>query len=214
MQKLIFHLSVLPLSIFLSLVFTNFYFVSYGHSRYFETLSKVIEVERKMIRGVAKIKGIEAPAEQDIQSFKDIFEPLKCFVPITISVKEQADTILYSNIPTEIERLEEPKCKRYLYDFNNPNWGKPSTSNINIGNHIIRVGEYHTPDWSKRFKRWATNPTEWFASYRNRITSLFFMFMGLFYAVLLALIWNYRSKHLSKDIKPLLENLNSRKDQK
>jgi hypothetical protein len=174
----------------------------------------VIEVERKMIRGMAKIKGIDVLAEQDIQSFKDIFEPLKCFVPVTISSKEQADTIFYSNIPTETERLEVQRCQRYLYDFNNPNWGNPSTSSVNIGSHVIRIGKYNTPDWPKRFKRWIANPVEWFASYRNRITSLFFMFTGLFYAVLLALIWNYRSKHLSKDIKPLLENLNSRKDQK
>ncbi len=212
--KLLLHLSVLLISIIFSLFSTYLYFELFGHDRYFSTLSKVVAVERKMIRGIAQIEGIDLMAEKNIKSFKDVFDPLKCFVPITITSGNESGKIVYTNMPTETERVELKRCLRYLYDFDNPNWGEPSKNNVEVGEYVVRIGEYNTPIWSKRFLRWIVNPAEWFASYRNRITTLFFMFTCLFYSASLAFIWANRSKHLSEDIKPLLEKLNKQRDQK
>ena len=115
---------ILLLSITLSFITTYYYFDWFGHKRYFGTISKVVKTETRIIKGIEKIEGIASLADRDIKSFEAVFEPLFCFVPILVTHKEPPNQIVFDNTPNETERVTIGKCKRYLFDFDNPDLEK------------------------------------------------------------------------------------------
>jgi len=205
------HLLVFFLSIIGGIGFTYLYHSVFQHDRYFSTLSKVAKVERSMIRGMKNIQGIDLLAEQNIKSFGDIFEPLKCLVPVKIVLEKSQTQVEYTNIPTKKERSEIKICQRYGYEFDNPNWGNPADNNIVLGRYIIKIGLYNTPDLLGDFLRWIKHPNEWLTSSFDRITIPFLMLTVLFYSISFALLWAYRAKHVSIDMKEVLDEVTNSK---
>ena len=202
-QNILLHFLILLLSIFLSFITTYFYFDWFGHKRYFGTISKVVKTETDIIKGVAKIEGIASLADRDIKSFEAVFEPLFCFVPILVTHKEQPDQIVFENIPNETERTNIGKCKRYLFDFDNPDWKKSTV--VSLGNYEIKIGKYRIPEWSPTYWKWFRNHADWFKSWHDTYTVVFIVHAIFFYLLLWVFAWRYYSKHLAEDIKPLLK---------
>jgi hypothetical protein len=202
-QNVLLHLLILLVSIFFSLITTYFYFDKFAHGRYFGTLSAVNKIDRKIIEGIKNIEGIDLLADQKINSFKAIFEPLKCLAPAKIISKEQSDKTIYTNIPNEKERTTPGICLRYLYDFDNPNWGE----SIPVGEYEIKFGKYSIPEWSATYERWLRNPADWMQSWFNRYTIVFFTHAGFWYLLVWSLTLRSNEYYLSKELKPLLKDL-------
>ena len=149
------------------------------------------------------IKGIDLLADQKINSFKAIFEPLKCLAPAKIIMKGQPNKEIYSNIPDEKQRTTPGICLRYLYDFDNPDWIKT----IPVGKYEIKFGKYSIPEWSATYERWLRNPADWMQSWFNRYTIVFFTHAGFWYLLVWSLTLRNNEYYLSKELKPLLKDL-------
>jgi hypothetical protein len=160
-------------------------------------------VQADIFEGIAKIEGINSLADKNIKSFKEIFEPLRCLAPAKIIMKGQPNKEIYSNIPDEKQRTTPGICLRYLYDFDNPDWIKT----IPVGKYEIKFGKYDTPNWWKTYKRWISNPHQWAKSWLDRYTVIFFIHVGFLYLLLWALCVRINEHFLSKEISPLLKDL-------
>ena len=125
--------------------------------------------------------------------------------------KEQPNQIVFDNTPNETERATKGKCKRYLFDFDNPDLKKPTV--ISLGSYEIKIGKYKT-EWSRIYWKWFRNHADWFKSWHNTYTVNFIVHAIFFYLLLWLFAWRYYSKHLAHDIKPLLKSLNSEKGKK
>tara|TARA_Y100001934_G_C12342203_1_gene770784 strand:- start:1509 stop:2132 length:624 start_codon:yes stop_codon:yes gene_type:complete len=202
--KLLFHLSILLISLIISLLFTYAYFNFWQHDRYYEgTISSVEKKEIKIIKGLATI--IDPVAEKNIQAFSEAFQGLsnKLAVKITLDGGE-----VYSNIQNKYDKKKDIRYfKREL---------KNKTKSFPLGQskYIIHVDTYLPPKWSTKFWRWFKHPEIWFTSSFDWLTVIFLMFSAIFYLISLAGLWAYQSKVLSKDIRPLLVELAKQKNQK
>ena len=114
--------------------------------------------------------------------------------------------IIFSNIPNEKEWTTIGRCKRYLYKFDNPDWGKSTV--VSVGSYDIKIGKYRIPEWSPTYWKWFRNHADWFKSWHDTYTVTFIVHAIFFYLLLWVFAWRYYSKHLAQDIKPLLEKLN------
>ena len=192
-HKLLLRLLVILTSIFLSLIFTYLYFELFQHDRYYKgTIANVEKTETEMIKGLASITGIGSLAIEDIKSFEKIFSPLENYLAVTIT---KAGKLVYSNIPKEKE-LKLKKNRRYVWQgLKNEPLDFPLTNS----DFVIHVDTYIPPKWSSEFVRWIKQPQDWFTPTYNSITVPFLMLIVLFYWILFALFWSYRSEYLEEE---------------
>lgn len=204
-EKLFFNLSFFLISIIISLVVTYAYFNFFQYDRYYKgTIASVEKTEINIIKGLASINDIGSIAENNIQSFRGVFEGLRYKLPVKITLDGEE---VYSNIQSKDDKAE--KNPRY---FKKTLKNKPESFPLGQSKYIIHVDTYKPPLWSTKFWRWFKHPEIWFAKSFDWLTVPFLMFVAIFYSIALAGIWAYRSKVLSKDIKPLLQELSKRKD--
>jgi hypothetical protein len=204
-EKILFHLSFLLISIIISLVVTYAYFNFFQYDRYYKgTIASVEKTEIKMIKGLASINGIGSVAENNIQSFEGIFEGLRYKLPVKITFDGKE---VYSNIQSK-----DGKTKKNPRYFKKKLKNKPELFPLGQSKYIIHVDTYNPPLWSTKFWRWFKHPETWFTKSFDWLTVPFLMFVAIFYSIALAGIWQYQSKVLSQDIKPLLVKLSRQED--
>ena len=114
---------------------------------------------------------------------------------------------MYSNIQSKDDKSE--KNPRY---FKKKLRNKPESFPLGQSKYIIHVDTYNPPLWSTKFWRWFKHPEIWFTKSFDWLTVPFLMFVAIFYSIALAGIWQYQSKVLSQDIKPLLVKLSRQED--
>ena len=170
------------------------------HDRYYSTISKVETNQRYMIKGLSLVEGIGSNAEKNIKSFEGIFDVLRDLLPVKIT---QEGKEIYSNILSN-DDLKLKKNRRYYWEGLKE---EPSSFSLGDSSYTIEVDTYIPPKWSSEFLRWIKQPGKWFTPRFDFITIPFLMFAFLFYWILWARLWLYRSRYLSREIKEAIADI-------
>ena len=185
-KRVILYGVLLVVSVIGSLLFTYIY-GAFQHDRYWDgTISKVVDTEIGIIQGVASIVTVNNLTTIDNKHYKKMFDPLKGKVGVFVTFD---GVIIYSNLSS-----------KRVFD------GDPiSIENDNgLGFKIYR---YSPPKWSFNYKRWITSINVWFTPRFDYITVPFLTALVINYLFLYALLWRYREKHMSRDVRQLLNKL-------
>ena len=177
---------LLFISIITSLLFTYVY-GSFQHERYWEgTIRNVIDTEINLIKGIASIVTENDLTNIDNDYYKALFDSLTGKVGVSVVSNNE---LVYSNIVNNRAFDDEP---------------------ISIENNtglVFKLYRYASPAWGFNFKRWLTSIDKWFTPRFDYITVPFLFSLIINYLFLYALLWRYREKHMSMDVRQLLNKL-------
>lgn len=186
-RRVILYGLLLFISIIASLLFTYVY-GSFQHERYWKgTISKVVDTEITLIKGIASIVTDNDLFYVDKKKYKSMFDSLTGKVGVTITLN---DELIYSNISDD-----------RFFD------GKYVNIENNNGSLAFKIYRYTTPVWGSNFKSWIKRIDDWFTPRFDYITVPFLTALVMNYLFLYALLWRYREKHMSRDVRQLLNKL-------
>jgi len=199
-NKKLLHLIVFLFSIFFSLFMLYLYYGFFQHDRYFETIRKVEDTEIAIIKGFAKIEKVGSSVEKNIDSYKEIFDGLNNKLPVRILLEGEE---IYSNI-LSAEEIKTRNDLRYHWEGLRK---KPIKITLGNSKYLVEIDRYIPPKWRSEFYRWLRQPSRWFSPLFDVLTVPFLIFMVLFYSFFFAWLWAYRSRHLSKEMQDVLDEV-------
>ena len=166
------------------------------YDRYYKgTIPEVEKTEIDMIRGLVSIKDIGSLISKNTDQFSKIFDPLNGKLGISII---RSGEKIYTNIPD----------RQGLEAINRTVREEPIESLlVNNSDYTILIQKLIPQSSFQKFIQWMTHPWQWFAPKYDIITVPFLIFIVLIFSFLYAILWFKRSKHLSDEMKPLLEKI-------
>ena len=187
-QKPTLYLAILTISVVLSLLATYLYGAFFQHDRYWHgTIKRVEDTQVKFVEGILAANGSESLLLNNRENLSDLFDVLKGKLAVTV-LEDQA--VVYTNI------LERRQLAKDTITITQPESGLS-----------IRIDRYEPPSWSYNYLAWLKRLPEWFSPRFDYITIPFIGLLLIFYAFTSALLWRYRSAHLSRDVLQLLKRI-------
>jgi len=186
-RRVILYGVLLFISIIGSLLFTYVY-GAFQHERYWNgTMRKVVNTEIMLIKGIASIITENDITNVDKDYYTKLFGSLNGKVGVTVALN---DILIYSNI-----------VKKWDIE------GKPISVEKTSSSLVFNIYRYTPPTWGPKYIKWIKSIKDWFSPKYDYITVPFLTAVVINYLFLYAILWRYREKHMSKDVRQLLNKL-------
>jgi hypothetical protein len=182
--KLVVALLLFVISVSGAILFVYVYGATFQHGRYWHgTIRRVEDTEVALVGAIASLIDRTLSPDQYEQMFGTLRGKL------SVSVVEES-RVRYTN-------SIEGRAKQ----------GRPVRLVTRHPQRYVEVERYQPPAWNSQFAKWLTRPGEWFTSKFDHITVPFLFSLCAIFGFLLALVWRYRERHVSIEVRSLLESI-------
>jgi hypothetical protein len=191
MRRILFYIiviCVIPIS--LGLLSTYIYGLLFSNARYWETISKVQEIEISVIKNILTTDINEIVTSNNYNKFNDIFEPY--YGKLYIEISKNSKSVFNNKKP-------KYEIKTFGADFNINTISGPL--NVKIANYVHQT-------WNVTYLRWLlSNPLNWLSQKYDFINVPFIFFVFIWGFAGLAFAWRCRADYESKLLKEIMEAL-------